>query len=108
MKRVRTRVKELTDSRSNGVKDVDALIRDLNPVLRGSGNYFRTGHAARKFLSLDKYVVRRLNDFGGSATGGMRSPDSESAGTVRNMRPEVCTACAAPSATPSRAAQRQA
>jgi RNA-directed DNA polymerase len=63
MKRVRTRVKELTDSRRNGVKDVDVLIRALSPVLRGWGNYFRTGNAARKFLSLDKYVVRRLNDF---------------------------------------------
>lgn len=63
MKRVRTRVHELTDSRRNGVKDVDVLIRDLNPVLRGWGNYFNTGNAARKFLSLDKYVVRRLNDF---------------------------------------------
>ena len=37
MKRVRTRVKELTDSRRNGVKDVEVLIRDLNPVLRGWG-----------------------------------------------------------------------
>src|SRR4029453_17328870 len=63
MRRVRTRVKELTDSRCNGVKDVDVLIRALNPVLRGWSNYFRTGNAARKFLSLDKYVVRRLNLF---------------------------------------------
>lgn len=63
MKRVRTRVRELTDSRRNGVKDVDVLIHDLNPVLRGWGSYFSTGNAARKFLSLDKYVVRRLNMF---------------------------------------------
>jgi RNA-directed DNA polymerase len=63
MKRVRTRVKELTDSRRNGVKDVDVLIRDLNPVLRGWGGYFSTGNAARKFLALDTYVVRRLNMF---------------------------------------------
>ncbi|HEX4620723.1 MAG TPA: group II intron reverse transcriptase/maturase [Myxococcaceae bacterium] len=63
MKRVRTKLKELTDSRRNGVKDVDVLIHAVNPVLRGWGNYFRTGNAARKFLSLDKYVVRRLNLF---------------------------------------------
>jgi group II intron reverse transcriptase/maturase len=61
MKRVRTRVRELTDSRRNGVKDVKVLIRDLNPVLRGWGIYFRTGNAALKFAALDKYVVRRLN-----------------------------------------------
>jgi group II intron reverse transcriptase/maturase len=63
MKRVRARAHELTDSRRNGVKDVDMLIRALNPVLRGWGNYFRTGNAARKFRQVDKYVVRRLNDF---------------------------------------------
>jgi RNA-directed DNA polymerase len=63
MKRVRARVKELTDSRCNGVKDVEFLIRDLNPVLRGWGEYFRTGNAALKFNQLDRYVVRRLNLF---------------------------------------------
>ena len=63
MKRVRSRVKELTDSRRNGVKDVEVLIRDLNLLLRGWGNYFRTGNAARKFNSLDRYVKDRLNMF---------------------------------------------
>ena len=63
MKRVRIRVHELTDSRRNGVKDVDVLIHRLNPVLRGWGSYFSTGNAARKFRQLDKYVVRRLNTF---------------------------------------------
>jgi group II intron reverse transcriptase/maturase len=41
MKRVRARVKELTGRRRNGVKDVRVLVQDLNPVLRGWGNYFR-------------------------------------------------------------------
>lgn len=63
MKRVRTRLKELTDPRRNGVKDVRLIIRDLNPVLRGWGNYFRTGNAARKFKQLDRYVARRLKRF---------------------------------------------
>ena len=63
MKRARTRVKELTDSRRDGVKDVRVLVHDLNPLLRGWGNYFRTGNAARKFSQLDRYVVRRLNMF---------------------------------------------
>ena len=63
MKRARTSVKELTDSRRGGVKDVKILIDDLNPVLRGWGNYFRTGNAALKFLQLDDYVVERLNAF---------------------------------------------
>ncbi len=63
MKRVRSRVNELTDCRRGGVKDVRVLIADLNPVLRGWGNYFRTGNAARKFNQLDSYVVTRLNQF---------------------------------------------
>ena len=63
MKRVRQRVKELTRRSRNGVKDVRVLIRDLNPVLRGWGNYFRTGNADRKFNQLDTHVWRRLHDF---------------------------------------------
>jgi RNA-directed DNA polymerase len=63
MKRARQRVKELTGSNRSGVRDVRVLISDLNPVLRGWGNYFRTGNAARKFIQLDTHVWRRLVDF---------------------------------------------
>ena len=63
MKRVRARVREFTDRRWNGVKDVRVLIRNLNPVLRGWGNYFRTGNAARRFNQVDSYVWRRLKGF---------------------------------------------
>ncbi|MGH6629018.1 MAG: group II intron reverse transcriptase/maturase, partial [Burkholderiales bacterium] len=63
MKRLRVRVHELTDRRWNGVKDVRVLIANLNPVLRGWGNYFRTGNAARKFLQVDTYIWRRLHRF---------------------------------------------
>jgi RNA-directed DNA polymerase len=63
MKRVRQRVKELTGRNRNGVQDVRVLIRDLNPVLRGWGNYFRTGNAGRKFLQVDDYVTERLRTF---------------------------------------------
>ena len=63
MVRVRSRVKELTGRNRNGAKDVRVLIRDLNPVLRGWGNYFRTGNAAKKFLQVDRYVVGRLRRF---------------------------------------------
>lgn len=61
--RVRQRVKELTGSDRNGVKDVRVIIADLNPVLRGWGNYFRTGNAAKRFNQLDLYVRRRLIRF---------------------------------------------
>jgi group II intron reverse transcriptase/maturase len=63
MKRVRERVKELTGSHRSGVKDVRVLVRDINPVVRGWGNYFKTGNAARKFNQVDRYVVERLRSF---------------------------------------------
>jgi RNA-directed DNA polymerase len=63
MKRVRTRVRELTDSRWNGVSDVRELIEMLNRFLRGWGNYFRTGNAAIQFSQVDKHVVWRLKRF---------------------------------------------
>ena len=39
------------------------LIRMLNPVLRGWGNYFCTGNAAKKFNQIDSYVWTRLRRF---------------------------------------------
>ena len=40
--------------------DIRVVIARLNPVLRGWGNYFRTGNAARKFIQIDDYVRQRL------------------------------------------------
>jgi hypothetical protein len=45
------------------VSDVRELIDMLNPVLRGWGNYFRTGNAANKFHRVDNYVIHRLKCF---------------------------------------------
>mgnify|MGYP003488141000 CR=1 FL=1 len=39
------------------------IIQRLNPVLRGWGNYFKTGNAATKFVQVDRYVTRRLTRF---------------------------------------------
>jgi RNA-directed DNA polymerase len=63
MKRLRSRIRELTDARHTGVKDVRVLIARLNPLLRGWGNYFRTGNATRKFNQIDHYVRYRLGLF---------------------------------------------
>jgi RNA-directed DNA polymerase len=61
MKKVRARVHELTDVRRNRTRDVKEVITKLNPVLRGWGNYFRSGNAQREFEKLDDYVRERLN-----------------------------------------------
>jgi RNA-directed DNA polymerase len=59
MKRIRQRVKDLT-LRSRCHEDPRETIARLNPVLRGWGQYFRTGNATQKFCEIDKYVVWRL------------------------------------------------
>jgi group II intron reverse transcriptase/maturase len=61
MKRVRGRIRELTDRRRRaGMRDLREAIEDLNPVLRGWGEYFRTGNASAKFQQIDRYVTSRL------------------------------------------------
>jgi group II intron reverse transcriptase/maturase len=59
MQRIRQRVKELTP-KSRCHVDIRDVIQDLNPVIRGWGEYFRTGNAAKRFNQLDTYVWRRL------------------------------------------------
>ena len=58
-KKLRERVREITSKQQSG-KDVKQLIAELTPVLRGWGNYFRTGNADREFNRMDTYVVCKL------------------------------------------------
>jgi RNA-directed DNA polymerase len=60
MKRIRAKVKAKTGRNRTGVRDIRVVIDELNPILRGWGNYFRTGNAAEKFVQLDRYVAWRL------------------------------------------------
>jgi RNA-directed DNA polymerase len=59
MNRLRERVRARTGRNRTG-EDIREVIADLNPLLRGWGNYFRTGNAADKFRQADRYVVQRL------------------------------------------------
>jgi len=59
MKRLREKVRART-GRNRAGADIRDVIADLNPLLRGWGNYFRTGNAASKFRQADDYVVFRL------------------------------------------------
>jgi RNA-directed DNA polymerase len=59
MKRARQRVKALT-GRSQVGMELEVVIGRLNLFLRGWGNYFRTGNAATKFVTMDRYVWWRL------------------------------------------------
>ena len=59
MNRIRGRVKELTDARGSG-KDITEVIDELNPILRGWCNYFKTGNSDARFNAVDSYVYQRL------------------------------------------------
>jgi RNA-directed DNA polymerase len=59
MKRLWEKVRDRT-GRNRAGQDIREVIADLNPVLRGWGNYFRTGNAAGKFRQVDRYVAWRL------------------------------------------------
>jgi RNA-directed DNA polymerase len=59
MERLRDKIRDRT-GRNRAGTDIRDVIADINPILRGWGNYFRTGNAAAKFRQVDAYVVRRL------------------------------------------------
>ncbi len=59
MKRLREKVRDRTGASRKGTR-IEWIIEDLNPILRGWGNYFRTGNAATKFRQIDRYVCWRL------------------------------------------------
>ena len=78
MKRVREKVRDLT-GRNRVHQDIRDVIGLINPILRGWGNYFRTGNAARKFNQIDDYVWRRLrrllvNRYGRNLHAGRADP----------------------------------
>lgn len=60
MKRIRGKIKAKTGRNRAGIKDIQVVINELNPILRGWGNYFRTGNAADKFIQIDRYTAWRL------------------------------------------------
>ena len=59
MNRLRAKIRDRT-GRNRAGTDIRIVIADINPVLRGWGNYFRTGNAGHKFRQADDYVVHRL------------------------------------------------
>jgi RNA-directed DNA polymerase len=71
MRQIRARVRELTRRRPYAGEPLEAVVANLNPVLRGWGNYFRRGNSAAKFSAIDHFVNRRLAMLA-SAKHGMR------------------------------------
>jgi group II intron reverse transcriptase/maturase len=59
MASIRGKIRERTDRRFARLPLASA-VEDLNPVLRGWGQYFRYGNSAAKFAVIDGYVDERL------------------------------------------------
>jgi RNA-directed DNA polymerase len=59
MNSIRAKIRALTDRRYAGL-DLEVIVERLNPMIRGWGNYFRTGNSARKFHQIDAYLHERL------------------------------------------------
>jgi group II intron reverse transcriptase/maturase len=59
MASIRGKIRERTDRRLARLP-LAQVVENLNPVLRGWGNYFRYGNSGRKFDHIDAYVNQRL------------------------------------------------
>jgi len=59
MASIRAKVRERTP-RGYAGRELEYVVADLNPVLRGWGAYFRYGNSSRKFAAVDSYVNERL------------------------------------------------
>jgi RNA-directed DNA polymerase len=59
MRHVRDRIRELTDRRRL-LLPVEAIVADVNAVLRGWAGYFRFGNSARHFDKIRSHALERL------------------------------------------------
>lgn len=57
--KVRERIRRITARHACQMR-LETVLGQLSLLLRGWGEYFRTGNATRKFLAIDRYVWRRL------------------------------------------------
>src|SRR6266550_6084920 len=73
MASVRAKVKAITAPRDRLKRPMHQVVEELNPVLRGWGNYFRWGNSTRVFTQIDSYVHQRVALFD-SKKRGRRGP----------------------------------
>ena len=98
MKRLREKVRDRTGRQPQGLP-IEWIIEELNPILRGWGNYFRTGNAATKFRQIDRYVVWRLRACWSRSGDATCAPGRPISGPRTGSTSRASTGSAAPSAT---------
>ncbi len=59
MASIRAKIRDRTTP-SRASWDLNDVVADLNPVLRGWGAYFRHGNSTRKFAAVDGFVHQRM------------------------------------------------
>jgi len=63
IKSMRAKVKEVTASRAKLHWPVEDIVKELNPIVRGWGAYFKRVGTSRQMAQIDRYVVTRLELF---------------------------------------------
>jgi group II intron reverse transcriptase/maturase len=63
LKKLRERLKGIIHRGRNGVKGVRELVPEINRVLLGWREYFRSGNAAAQFGKVEKYLWSKLSHF---------------------------------------------
>jgi RNA-directed DNA polymerase len=60
MKAIRQKIKTTIGTRDLTFRMPQEVVRKLNPILRGWGNYFRKGNSSQKLDQIDNYVIHQL------------------------------------------------
>jgi RNA-directed DNA polymerase len=60
MKSIREKVRTIAGARQRLKESLKDIIDQLNPVLRGWGNYFAVGNSSKQLQAVDSYVKERL------------------------------------------------
>ena len=60
MSAVREKIRSIVGGTDRLTRSLNTVVTELNPVLRGWGNYFRVGNSSKKLDQVDRYVTERL------------------------------------------------
>lgn len=62
-KEVREKIRNVLNRKRFGIKNIRELVPEINRILQGWGNYFKSGNANKVFNKIDQYVYYRTTLF---------------------------------------------